>query len=103
MEDSASPLLLRRRLRTELRNARLNRDLTQDQVAREMEWSLSKMNRIEKAKTGISANDLKALLPLYGITDRKRTDELVRLARAARQAPWGRRCSDVAPPGLLQL
>ena len=63
-----------------------------------MEWSLSKMNRIEKAKTGISANDLKALLPLYGITDKKRTEELLDLARAARrELDGGRRYSDVAP------
>ena len=68
-----------------------------------MEWSLSKMNRIEKAKSGISTNDLKALLPLYGITDRERTEELVALARAARQSPQWRRYSDVAPAELLEL
>jgi hypothetical protein len=68
-----------------------------------MEWSLSKMNRIEKAKSGISANDLKALLRLYDITDKKRTDELVALAREARQSPWWKRYSDVAPPALLEL
>jgi hypothetical protein len=68
-----------------------------------MEWSLSKMNRIEKAKSGISTNDLKVLLPLYGITDKKRTEELVALARAARQGPWWKRFRDVAPPGLLEL
>ena len=62
-----------------------------------MEWSLSKMNRIEKAKTGISTNDLKVLLPLYGITDKKRTEELLDLARAARQPGWWREYSDVAP------
>jgi len=101
--DSASPLVLRRRLRTELRTARLDSNLTQDQVAKAMEWSLSKMNRIEKAKSGISTNDLKVLLPLYGITDKKRTEELVALARAARQGPWWKRFSDVAPPGLLEL
>jgi transcriptional regulator with XRE-family HTH domain len=103
MGESASPLRLRRRLRTELRTARLNRELTQEQVARSMEWSLSKMNRIEKAKSGISANDLKALLRLYGITDKKRTDELVALAREARQSPWWKRYSDVAPAALLEL
>ncbi len=103
MEDSTSPLMLRRRLRTELRTARLNKDLTQDQVARAMEWSLSKMNRIEKAKTGISVNDLRALLPLYGITDKGRTEELLDLARAARQAPWWREYSEVAPTTLLEL
>jgi len=101
--DSASPLLLRRRLRSELRTARLNKDLTQEQVAKAMEWSLSKMNRIEKAKTGISANDLKALLPLYGITDKKRTGELLDLARAARRPGWWRQYSDVAPGRLLEL
>ena len=103
MGDSASPLMLRRRLRTELRTARLKKDLTQEQVARAMEWSLSKMNRIEKAKTGISANDLKALLRLYGITDKERIEELLALARAARQSPWWSRYSDIAPPTLLEL
>ena len=103
MGDSASPLLQRRRLRTELRTARLNKELTQEQVAKAMEWSLSKMNRIEKAKTGISTNDLRALLPLYGITDKKRTQELLDLARASRQPGWWRQYSDFAPGRLLEL
>jgi hypothetical protein len=70
-----------------------------------MEWSLSKMNRIEQAKSGISSNDLRALLPLYGITDEERTKELLDLARASRQTPWWRRSryGDVAPETLLQL
>ena len=84
--DDASPLVQRRRLRAELRAARLKKGLTQEQVARAMEWSLSKMNRIEKAKTGISANDLKALLPEYDITDKKQTEELLALARGAVEA-----------------
>jgi len=95
--------MLRRRLRTELLTARVKKELTQEQVAKAMEWSLSKMNRIEKAKSGISTNDLKMLLPLYGITDEKRTEELVALARAARQSPQWRRYSDVAPAELLEL
>ena len=103
MGDSASPLMLRRRLRTELRTARLDKELTQEQVATAMDWSLSKMNRIEKAKTGISTNDLKVLLPLYGITDEERIEELLALARAARQNPWWSRYSDVAPTTLLEL
>ncbi len=66
-----------------------------------MVWSLSKMIRIETAKTGISVNDLKALLSLYGITER--AGELVALAQAAKQSPWWRRYSEVAPPSLLEL
>ena len=58
MNGGASPLMLRRRLRTELRKARLNNNLTQDQVAKAMEWSLSKMNRIEQAKSGIQNEDI---------------------------------------------
>lgn len=103
MGDSASPLMHRRRLRNELRTARQDKGLTQEQVAKAMEWSLSKMNRIEKAKTGISANDLKVLLPLYGITDKDRTEDLLALARASRQAPWWRGYADVAPGTLLEL
>ena len=68
-----------------------------------MEWSLSKMNRIEKAKSSISVNDLKVLLPFYDITKKEKVDELVALARAARQSPWWRRYSEVAPPALLEL
>src|SRR6185437_2221535 len=96
-------MMLRRRLRTELRNARLKTSLTQEQVAKAMVWSLSKMIRIETAQTGISVNDLKALLLLYGITDKDRIAELVDLAQAARQAPWWRPYAEFAPPGLLQL
>lgn len=101
--DSASPLIIRRRLRTELRTARLKKDLTQEQVAQAMYWSLSKMNRIEKAKSSISVNDLRVLLPLYGITDKKQTAELISLAREARKTPWWRGYSAIAPPGLLEL
>src|SRR6185437_14139978 len=96
-------MMLRRRLRTELRNARLKTSLTQEQVAKAMVWSLSKMIRIETAQTGISVNDLKALLSLYGITDKDRIAELVDLAQAARQAPWWRPYTEFAPPALVQL
>jgi transcriptional regulator with XRE-family HTH domain len=109
MDDGASPLMLRRRLRTELLIARQNSNLTQDQVAKAMEWSLSKMNRIEKAKSAISINDLKALLSLYEITDEERTKELLDLARAiarasrGRRDQWWRHYNEVAPATLLEL
>ena len=103
MNDNVSPMMLRRRLRTELLTARLKRELTQQQVAAAMEWSLSKMNRIEKAKSSIGTNDLRALLRLYEITDKEQTEELLALARASRQPPWWRRYSNVAPPVLLDL
>lgn len=103
MGDGASQLLDRRRLRTELRNARLGKGMTQEQVAKAMEWSLSKMIRIEGAQSGISTNDLKALLPLYDITDEQRVEALVELARAARARPWWTAYRGSAPDSLLQL
>lgn len=110
MEDSASPLMLRWRLRRELRTARLKKELTQKQVAEAMEWSLSKVNRIEQAKSGISINDLRALLLLYGITDKERTEQLLNLTRAAaararegRHDQWWSHYTEVAPAKLLEL
>jgi transcriptional regulator with XRE-family HTH domain len=61
---------------------------TQDQVARLTEWSLSKVIRIETGAVGLSATDLRALLGLYQINDQARSDELLELARAARQSSW---------------
>jgi transcriptional regulator with XRE-family HTH domain len=101
--DSPSPVVQRRRLRAELRKARQEAELTQEQVAEAMDWSLSKVIRIEAGSVGISTNDLKALLRHYQVLDPQRTDELVGLARAARERSWWSGYRDVAPPGLLQL
>jgi transcriptional regulator with XRE-family HTH domain len=103
MADGGSPLVQRRRLRAELKKARQDSGLTQEQVATEMDWSLSKVIRIESASSGISANDLKALLQLYGVKDPEQVDSLVALARAARERSWWSAYRDVAPQSLLQL
>ena len=103
MADGGSPLVQRRRLRAELKKARQTSGLTQDQVADEMDWSLSKIIRIESGSSGISANDLKALLQLYGVTDPEQVDALLALARAALQRSWWSAYRDIAPQSLLQL
>ena len=103
MVDGGSPLVQRRRLRSELRSAREAKGLTQDQVAHEMDWSLSKIIRIEGASSSISANDLTALLSLYGITESERVDSLLALAKAGRERSWWSAYRDVAPSLLLQL
>jgi len=75
-------------LRFALRKAREVAELTQEQVAAQMDWSLSKLIRIEAGTVSVSTNDLKALLALYRISDRGQIDELVELARASRQRTW---------------
>lgn len=88
MGDGPNPVVQRRRLRTELRSARQAAGLTQENVADEMDWSPSKIIRIEAGSVGISTNDLRALLRLYGVADAARIEELIGLARVARERSW---------------
>ncbi len=74
----------RQRLRAELREARRRAGLTQKQVATAMDWSASKMLRIEAGVVGISTTDLRALLACYDVRDERRTEELVNLVRSER-------------------
>ncbi|BCB81907.1 transcriptional regulator [Phytohabitans flavus] len=75
-------------MRSALRTAREAAGFTQDQVAQEMDWSLSKIIRIESGAVGVSPIDARALLRLYGVTDKPRVDELVGLARSTRVRRW---------------
>lgn len=68
-----------------------------------MDWSLSKIIRIETGAVGISTNDLRALLQLYGIQDPERTDELIELARASRQSSWWSKYRGEISPQFLQF
>lgn len=70
-------------LQAELREARRRAGLTQRQVACEMDWSPSKMLRIESGLVGISTTDLQALLNYYRVPDQRRS-ELVELVRKNR-------------------
>jgi len=49
-----------------------------------MDWSASKMLRIEAGVVGISTTDLRALLACYDVRDERRTEELVNLVRSER-------------------
>jgi transcriptional regulator with XRE-family HTH domain len=101
--ETPSPVVQRRRLRAELRRARLEAGLTQDQVASAMDWSLSKLIRIENGTVNISTNDLKAILAHYKITDEERSAEFLALSRGARERSWWSGYRDVASPRLLQM
>jgi transcriptional regulator with XRE-family HTH domain len=91
------PVVGRRRLRTALRRHREEAQLTQDQVATAMDWSLSKLIRIEAGVVSISTNDVKALLQLYGVTDPLTVTELVEMARIARRRTWWSPYKDNVP------
>lgn len=101
--SSQSPIVQRRRLRSELRAERDRVGLTQEQVANEMDWSLSKVIRIEKGDVGISTNDLRALLRLYEVTDSDRVNGLIALARSGRKRSWWHEYRDRLTPTFTKL
>jgi transcriptional regulator with XRE-family HTH domain len=101
--DRLTPVVQRRRLRVELRRARLDAGQTQQDIADAMEWSLSKVIRIEAGSVNISPNDLKALLRYLGIVDAQRTEEFLILARAARERSWWSGYRSIIPSQLFQF
>jgi transcriptional regulator with XRE-family HTH domain len=103
MADGAAgpdPTVHRRRLRNELRKTRESAGMTQRDVAAAMDWSQSKLIRIETGAVNISTNDLRALLTHYG-TDQARIEALVELARAAREVPRWSMYRNVAEPEYI--
>jgi hypothetical protein len=57
-------------------------------VAEALDWSLSKVNRIESGEVTVSTTDLRALLALFGIADGAQVDQLLENAKASRRRGW---------------
>lgn len=85
---SANPQSAQRQLRVALRRARVSLNMTQKEVADALDWSNSKLVRIEGGTVGISVTDLKALLLHYGITEADKVDQMVEMARASKKNAW---------------
>lgn len=102
MTTVQDPTVLRRRLRIELRKARDAARLRQADVARAMDWSPSKLIRIERGDVGISTNDLRALLSHYGVKEKTRVNELLELAKSSRGASFYDQYVDLLKPGFKE-
>ncbi|MEV6925901.1 helix-turn-helix transcriptional regulator [Dactylosporangium sp. NPDC051485] len=85
MSPGDTPAVARRKVRLAIKDARNAKGDTQTQVAEAMEWSLSKVMRIESGEVTISKNDLRPLLAYLGIKDRKIVEDLLEATAAARQ------------------
>ncbi|MFJ7219431.1 helix-turn-helix domain-containing protein [Amycolatopsis sp. NPDC098790] len=83
-----NPVAAQRGLLAELRRLRGAAGLTQKQVAADLEWSLSKVIRIEGGTVGLSITDLKALLARYGVVDLAVIERLSDAARESREKAW---------------
>jgi len=82
-----SPNVRRRRLAAELRRLRERAGFIGEEVARRLEWSTSKVSRLERGQSGVKRTDLRRLLDLYRV-EPKRREELLALAEESQ--PSGR-------------
>lgn len=89
MPERRSPTLRRRRLSAELRRLRAASGLKLTEVAERAGWSEGKQRWIEDAQwVRPNPRDVQDLLDIYGVTDKRQRDELLRWAREGRQRGW---------------
>lgn len=101
MSSDQGPIVQSALLRTELVRLRKEKKLTQEQVARQLEWSPSKLIRVEGGKNAITRTDLQALLGVYDVTSEGRQERLQALARGAREPAWWNAYRGELDPGFL--
>jgi transcriptional regulator with XRE-family HTH domain len=87
----------RRRLGVDLRRSREALNLTQQQAAERLEWSLSKLIRIENGTHAVSVSDVRSMIGVYEIGDQRQVDALLATARAGRGKAWWNPYRDVVP------
>jgi len=92
---------MRRKLRGELKRLRTTHDLTQRNVAERLDWSQSKVIRIENGQVAVGVTDLQALLRLYGVEDQETIDSMVEMARGSKRLPFTE-YKDILPPETLR-
>jgi transcriptional regulator with XRE-family HTH domain len=102
MDSVQDPRVQRRRLSLELRRARDAVKFKQAEVAQAMDWSSSKLVRIERGDVNVSTNDLRALLDHYGVKDEMKVEELLELARSARGTSFYDQFSELLKPGFKE-
>ena len=95
-----SPTIRKRSLSRQLVELRKACGLTTSEVQRQLGWSATKLNYIEKARwIAPNSDDVTDLCEVYGVNGAQR-DALIRLAREGRQRGWWRKYNDVFPDEL---
>lgn len=101
MATDQGPVVQSALLRGELVRLRKESGLTQEQVAADLEWSPSKLIRVEGGRSSITKVDLDALLGRYGVTSESTRDRLQALNRGARERGWWNKYRDDVSPTYL--
>jgi transcriptional regulator with XRE-family HTH domain len=89
-----SPTVRGRRLMRELTRLRQAQGLSLEVAARRLDFSKSKLYRIENGRSRITLDDLEDMLDLYAVRSPQR-EALVQLGRDARKRGWWTAYSDV--------
>lgn len=100
---TTSPVVRRRRLGLELRALREAVGLSGEEVAGRLNWSTSKLSRMEVGRNPPSPADLAKLLDLYNVADPARREELAVLLREAKRKGWWQVYSDIPYSTLIGL
>jgi len=103
MPTASDPSLNRRKLRLALKAARDKTGMTQREAADRLDWSLSKVIRIEAGTVSLSVTDLQATLRLYEVTDEELVEELERAARGSKGQSWWSEYNDIISPPFAQF
>jgi transcriptional regulator with XRE-family HTH domain len=88
MATDQGPVVTSALLRRELVRLRQEKKFTQEQVAADLEWSSSKLIRVEGGHSAITRTDLDALLNLYSVTSHEGRERMQALNRGARERAW---------------
>jgi transcriptional regulator with XRE-family HTH domain len=100
---TSDPSLNRRKLRLALKAARDVMGLTQREAADRLDWSLSKVIRIEAGTVSLSVTDLQAMLRLYEVTDDASVKELEQAARGSKGQSWWSEYNDIIGAPFAQF
>jgi transcriptional regulator with XRE-family HTH domain len=101
MPADQGPVVQSALLRGELIRLRREGGLTQEQVAAQLEWSPSKLIRVEGGRSSITKVDLEALLIMYGVTSESTRERLQLLNRGSRERGWWDKYRDDIAPTYL--
>lgn len=90
-----TPTVRRRMLGAELRRLREAADFTLDDAGRALERSLSTVSRIENGRNAVRGVDVRLMLDAYGVTDERKRESLIALARDGRKKGWWQTYSEL--------
>ncbi|MBO1337695.1 helix-turn-helix transcriptional regulator [Streptomyces sp. VRA16 Mangrove soil] len=93
---AGSPTARRRRLAIELKRLREESGLTCVQVGKELDWSSSKVNRMETGRGRVQPSDVEALCRFYETAEELR-DLLKSLAKESKTKGWWHAHGDAIP------